>query len=109
MNTIRATPFAEAKGYREDFAKAASMQKDLSARLASIVQRASKDPTVPWDQIVRLVIDVLKIPPEQLRLIAKVSLSTISRWRSGDAEPHIMMREYIGASVAEYLRAQGEP
>ncbi|MCK1325389.1 hypothetical protein IVA94_31895 [Bradyrhizobium sp. 156] len=68
--------------------------------------RASKDPSVPWEDVVRLVVDDLKISPDQLRLIAKVSLSTISRWRSGDAEPHLMMRGYIGESLAKYIREE---
>jgi DNA-binding transcriptional regulator YiaG len=109
MNTILATPLADANGYKEDFVQAASVQRELSTRLASIVERASKDESVPWDKTVQFIIEALNISPEQLRLIAKVSLSTISRWRSGDAEPHMMMRAYIGAAVAEHLRAQRNP
>ncbi|WP_338695234.1 hypothetical protein V5279_03825 [Bradyrhizobium sp. 26S5] len=107
MNNILATPLAKAKGYRQDFVEAASAQRAASTRLASIIERASKDPSVPWEDVVRLVVDDLKISPDQFRLIAKVSLSTISRWRSGDAEPHLMMRGYIGESLAKYICEQG--
>lgn len=107
MNTILATPLAKVESYRKEFNEVATAQRAASTHLASIIERASKDSSIPWEDVVRLVVDDLKISPDQFRLIAKVSLSTISRWRSGDAEPHLMMRGYIGESLAKYIREQG--
>jgi hypothetical protein len=108
MNALLATPLAKEKAYRGLFEVAASRNQELSDQLATIIRSLSKDEKVAWADVITWVVDGLKIEPDQLRLIARVSLSTISRWRSGESEPHSLLRESIGEALSLYVIEQGK-
>lgn len=76
----------------ELYTELAADRKKMALKAVQYLHSALQHSDVPWSNIMEVTVNEGKVTKEQIRRALGVSSSTISRWLSGEAEPHHLMK-----------------
>lgn len=97
---------------RDNLAEArAQVQFDRKQTVESVVkylQLAADQPDEPWSKVIDAAICDANVPQDRLRRALGVSASSISRWRSGEAEPHALMKREAIHQIIKLLQTRDD-
>lgn len=87
----------------DDLVKIGRIHDELNSAVAQWIRRSTDDPSVPWSEVMRVAMDKGGLTAHDIKRIVRMSGSTISRWRSGDVEPHDVVRRLSGQRIADFI------